>query len=795
MNVKLFFTNLIITFMGVLSLLLVFIRPFDAGIKYITVGVAFASVMAGAIATAVHMILKKKWIFWAGFGVIVTVFVWFFRYELLGGYTQFYNSIMDMYSNYFESEMYFLLPSAKLALKADMTLMLYFSIVIITCLYSVMIYTRRLLVVPILVNISLMAVPIIIDNNPAYPAVLLNVVFCIQIFVINSASKKVKNDDDAMASVQGTSLFMGAVVYILTGAVMFLVPGKDYEKSEVFNKVENYVVSVVEKIADKIASSIDGDNGFGIEMGAEAYIDNGKLGQVDSIRFDEEEMIQVETDQNGNRVYLKQFIGEDYRDNQWFEPVDKEFNLTEYMEFFRPQVMAAHKLQALMYSGYGEVPVSQMKIKYTGLAKERQLMPLTATVQQYYDYTKGESYFWEIPYNKEITYYDVTNEKILEWAKIVKKVPVAENWLYIDKKYTKYVIAHYLDVNTECEKQFKEVLKNCDVLSAEGIFKTAEYVRQHLAKRCTYTREPGALPEGEEFVDYFYNESKRGYCTYFATTAVMMLRSVGVPARYVTGFAFDPGINIVNTRHDSGIKYATVSVPDSKAHAWIEFYVEDWGWVQLDVTPGSFEIIDYDEEETTAPEEPSTTAQEEETTTESEEETTEPVSESEKITTTEAPSGKTQKFHLSKTAIKVILYIVSVAAFFGVIWLIIYVRYTLIKNKREFYYEEGRKNNLNKCMIANYDGLERIMKYIGIKKEDTCTYEEYGKAIIGRCSYLESADVEEFMKLYEKAIFSSGIISMEELVKAEETLGLLRDSVYNDINVIRKFIFKFICVN
>ena len=51
------------------------------------------------------------------------------------------------------------------------------------------------------------------------------------------------------------------------------------------------------------------------------------------------------------------------------------------------------------------------------------------------------------------------------------------------------------------------------------------------------------------------------------------------------------------------------------------------------------------------------------------------------------------------------------------------------------------------------------------------------------------------MKLYEKAIFSSGIISMEELVKAEETLGLLRDSVYNDINVIRKFIFKFICVN
>lgn len=794
MNVKLFFTNLIITFMGVLSLLLVFIRPFDAGIKYITVGVAFASVMAGAIATAVHMILKKKWIFWAGFGVIVTVFVWFFRYELLGGYTQFYNSIMDMYSNYFESEMYFLLPSAKLALKADMTLMLYFSIVIIACLYSVMIYTRKLLVVPVLVNISLMAVPIIIDNNPAYPAVLLNVVFCIQIFVINSASKKVKNDDDAMASVQGTSLFMGAVVYILTGAVMFLVPGKDYEKSEVFNKVENYVVSVVEKIADKIASSIDGDNGFGLEMGAEAYIDNGKLGQVDSIRFNEEEMIQARVASYGNKVYIKQFIGEDYYNNQWFEPVDDEFDIEVSGSKLNPQGIPCEKFERYFIVQMGFPRLYMMSIKYTGLAHNGQLAPIYPYISDE-RMCKGESYLNSIPDGEEFGYYDLRAEELIKWVETTPYTNLIGDLKKSHDLYTEYVHEHYLDVNTECKEQFKKVLKGQDVSDIRGIINTAEYVRQHLARRCTYTRSPGSLPKGEEFIDYFYNESKQGYCTYFATTAVMMLRSVGIPARYVTGFAFDPGTNVLETSYRNGVKYATISVPDSKAHAWIEFYADEWGWIQMDVTPGSFEIIDYDEEETTAPEEPSTTAQEEETTTESEEETTEPVSESEKITTTEAPSGKTQKFHLSKTAIKVILYIVSVAAFFGVIWLIIYVRYTLIKNKREFYYEEGRKSNLNKCMIANYDGFERIMKYIGIKKEDTCTYEEYGKAIIGKCSYLESADVEEFMKLYEKAIFSSGIISMEELVKAEETLGLLRDSVYNDINVIRKFIFKFICVN
>ena len=155
MNVKLFFTNLIISCLGAFSLFLVFVKPFDMEIKYITVGVVFAIVLTGALVNVIYMMLKKKWVFWICFISVIALFLWMFRYELIGGYIQFYNGIMDMYSNYFESEMYFVLPSVKYELKANMTLMLYFSIVVVTCLYSVIIYRRKLLVIPIILNIFL----------------------------------------------------------------------------------------------------------------------------------------------------------------------------------------------------------------------------------------------------------------------------------------------------------------------------------------------------------------------------------------------------------------------------------------------------------------------------------------------------------------------------------------------------------------------------------------------------------------------------------------------------------------
>jgi transglutaminase-like putative cysteine protease len=76
--------------------------------------------------------------------------------------------------------------------------------------------------------------------------------------------------------------------------------------------------------------------------------------------------------------------------------------------------------------------------------------------------------------------------------------------------------------------------------------------------------------------EQFLFEMDAGYCQYFASSMAVMLRSQGVPARYVVGYA--PGTQIGEE---------TYAVTGSKAHAWVEAYFEGVGWVRFDPTPGT----------------------------------------------------------------------------------------------------------------------------------------------------------------------------------------------------------------
>ncbi len=102
----------------------------------------------------------------------------------------------------------------------------------------------------------------------------------------------------------------------------------------------------------------------------------------------------------------------------------------------------------------------------------------------------------------------------------------------------------------------------------------AELIRSLLADRCAYDLDTPAAPEGEDYVTWFLNESRQGYCMHFATAGVLLFRSLGIPARYVSGYTVDLAAN------------AVVSVPDSAAHAWVEIYLDGWGWYPVEVTPG-----------------------------------------------------------------------------------------------------------------------------------------------------------------------------------------------------------------
>ena len=101
-------------------------------------------------------------------------------------------------------------------------------------------------------------------------------------------------------------------------------------------------------------------------------------------------------------------------------------------------------------------------------------------------------------------------------------------------------------------------------------------VQSWLRTKTRYDLDVPRDPEGVEAVDHFLFETRRGYCEQIATSMAVMLRTLGIPTRLVTGYG--PGQRNPLTGY--------FEVKQSDAHAWLEVFYAGVGWVQYDPTFG-----------------------------------------------------------------------------------------------------------------------------------------------------------------------------------------------------------------
>ena len=106
----------------------------------------------------------------------------------------------------------------------------------------------------------------------------------------------------------------------------------------------------------------------------------------------------------------------------------------------------------------------------------------------------------------------------------------------------------------------------------EAALAVGEYVRSSAHYDLNTPRQPSGTGD---FAAWFLTQSDTGYCVHFATAAAVLLRCMGVPARYTVGYLVQAqaGERTVVTEDD--------------AHAWVEYYVADEGWKILDPTPAA----------------------------------------------------------------------------------------------------------------------------------------------------------------------------------------------------------------
>nr|MBQ4318892.1 transglutaminase domain-containing protein [Clostridia bacterium] len=114
-------------------------------------------------------------------------------------------------------------------------------------------------------------------------------------------------------------------------------------------------------------------------------------------------------------------------------------------------------------------------------------------------------------------------------------------------------------------------------------------VIDYLSENYTYSLTPiEPTRKKQSALDAFLADTKQGYCVQFATSAAMILRSVGIPTRYVEGYIASDFTR--NTDKERIANYSA-TVHDYDAHAWIEVWVEGFGWMQYEVTPSYYDSM------------------------------------------------------------------------------------------------------------------------------------------------------------------------------------------------------------
>jgi transglutaminase-like putative cysteine protease len=141
------------------------------------------------------------------------------------------------------------------------------------------------------------------------------------------------------------------------------------------------------------------------------------------------------------------------------------------------------------------------------------------------------------------------------------------------ENYPEWVLKRYLQLPEVFSPRIRELAQEITD-EYDNSYDKAVAVTNYLREEITYTPEI-IFPENTvDRIEYFLFEGKEGFCNYYATAEVLMLRSVGIPARMAVGYA----------RGEPNLQNTLYTVRERDLHAWPEVYFPEYGWVEFEPT-------------------------------------------------------------------------------------------------------------------------------------------------------------------------------------------------------------------
>ena len=438
--------------------------------------------------------------------------------------------------------------------------------------------------------------PFIIYGKRALAIEDLDMVLMVTVYLALVIHGKLTADDVKKDTVFNYSYVIASLVFVtFVGMLTMFVP-----KPEIESYLEN------------------NRNFFDLRVNAEVSVFSG-MTEESSARFGQdatgEILFRAQTDSGADVLYLRRQTFDEYSNERWrgSDFITSEMNgygtannnpvgsAKSYFNIMKTIVSEADiqdpaAEQCLNYFNTAQL-FSENDLRYISLDYEESFVPRYIPAElnidpssrnntvQVYKTTHSEAYNASGNNSEGVTYFYYPQPKsVIDFAKSQpfdsqgfraillsareQKVLSLQNYTSITDTMEMFTDKSYYEISERLENLAKEITKDC-----VNDYQKAEALVNYFATN-GFTYDADYRPK-DESIDYFVFESKTGSCTSYATAMALMARSVGVPARYVEGFA---------AYERDGSDETKFLVKDLNAHAFVECFIPAVGWMTFDPT-------------------------------------------------------------------------------------------------------------------------------------------------------------------------------------------------------------------
>lgn len=656
-------------------------------------------------------------------------------------------------------------------------------------------------------------------------------------------------------------IFIIASVMIITFITSSVINISGYERSDELNRRRRELSVAFEEFSiENLAESLSKITGvFGLSF----KYNNNKLGSKDHITYKNVTDLEVTFEQPvGSAVYIKDTVGSIYKENEWLELSKKKYNDSVFEEFKEnkifPQDFPGLFAQILnpgvndilikivskvgkerLFAPYGtknvgglsysrDMLVSSLDTKskefnysfipidvgyYTSLLTEKITLDFNNAFVQDENYKRSIAQFCsdngiasdQIEVEIPLSVHGRQVEQFYENGHLILAA-------LLENKYRDFVYDNYLQLPDnknmdEVRKEYGDIISEAsDAKNAAEKLDILRKMREKMAADTEYTLSPGKTPSNRDFVNYFLIENKKGYCIHYASSGVLLARMAGIPARYATGYIVVADDFEKGTVNPDGT--FTIDVQDNRSHAWVEVYLDGFGWVPYEFTagytertishippteaPSSSEPTSSDVTEsvsTSSNSSPAPTSPYESTQTVTTTTTTSPVVAGTGIGTgtgtTNARAAAAKESSGIPDFVKCIIYIILMIALLAAM---IFIRRIIILKMRCRRFNSGTVSDRIKNI---YHYSEQLLAILKLKNENR-NYTEFSKKVeqhIGR-DYFPIGDFGKFMDIALSSGFSRETPVAEDIKFCNDFVNTLAENIYKKSGLLRKIWLK-----